>query len=126
MANPSRDRGTRLESQVAGYLAHVTGQPVERRALHGSMDMGDIAGLTVHGMPVVVECKSHGHLTLGKMLEGLRQAEAERDNAGAVACAAVFKREGVTDRTVSRAGDQLVLTTLRDYAAHITGARGDF
>lgn len=126
MANPSRDKGTRLESQVAAYMARCTGDPVERRALHGANDMGDLKGLRAHGGEVVVECKSHGHLTLGKMLDALEQAEVERGNADAVAGVCVFKREGVTDRKVSRAGDHLVLTTLRDYMAHFTGERPEF
>lgn len=125
MANPSKDKGTRFETAVARYMASVTGDPVERRALHGTRDMGDIAGLRTRGQEVVVECKNYKRPTLGLVLMAVEEAEIERGNVDALAGVAVVKLPGVTDRKASAQGEQLACMGMRDFMALVTGQRPD-
>lgn len=84
MSNPRKAKGTRFETSVVRYLRDRLGQPgIERRALHGSRDMGDVFGIEAHGFRVVAECKAVD--TRGPALvDGWRrQALSERANAGA-------------------------------------------
>lgn len=110
--------GTRHETAIAAYLADVLADDrVERRAKNGAKDRGDIAGVrTIGGGRVVLECKDYG----GQLKPGpwLAEAEIERGHDDAIAGVVVAKRRGVTDP-----GAQIVLMTVRDLAALITGQR---
>lgn len=53
MANPSRDKGTRWETELLGKLREAFGPNVHRAPLRGTRDAGDYVGT-----PVVVEAKS--------------------------------------------------------------------
>jgi hypothetical protein len=93
----SKDKGTRFESSIVD-LFRDTGWPhVERRALRGKNDGGDIAGLP----GVVIECKAAARVDLSGWLGELA---AEVANAKADMGAVVFKRRGRTNP-----GDQYVL-----------------
>lgn len=70
----SRAKGTRFESAICEYL-NAEGFPVERRALAGSADKGDIAGL-----PVAVEAKNVKATALAAWVD---EADAEAINARA-------------------------------------------
>ena len=85
-----RAKGTMFETAVAQFLREHGFPHVERRALHGVQDKGDLTG-----MPgLVVECKNHKELSLS---EWLRETEVERVNAGADYGVLVAKRRGVWD-----------------------------
>ena len=85
----SRAKGTSWESAIVDYL-HKMGWPhAERRALNGSKDRGDIAGLP----SVVIEGKSAARVEIA---EWLKEAEAEQANAGAEVGVVWFKRRGKT------------------------------
>lgn len=57
MANPSKQKGTAAETAVVNYLHERGFVNVERRALAGQLDKGDIAGLA--GFAVEVKaCKA--------------------------------------------------------------------
>lgn len=84
MSNPSKEKGTRFETAVCRYLRDRLGQPcIERRALHGSRDMGDLFGIDAHGLAVVAECKAVARRGPSLVGEWRRQALEERENAGA-------------------------------------------
>jgi hypothetical protein len=111
MANRSKDKGTAFESAVSSYLAEaLQDDRIERRALGGTGDRGDVAGVRFMGKRVVVECKAEKTL---KVPEWLREAEAERENDGAAFGVVVSKRRGIGDK---RTGEQLVLMTLETFA----------
>jgi hypothetical protein len=84
-----RARGTAWESAICRFLAPVF-PSVERRALNGSKDRGDIAGLP----QLVVEAKHVARLDLSGWLD---EAETERDNDGARYGVVWLKRRGFTD-----------------------------
>ena len=116
----SKAKGTAFETAVTRYLADALGDDegtIRREALHGTRDVGDIGGLRAHGRKVVMECKNHSRDELPRWL---REAEAERGNADALAGVVVSKRRGIGE---SRMGEQLVSLTLRDFVAIVTGQR---
>ena len=84
MTNRSKSIGTRFETQCASWLTERLGYPVERRALHGNRDVGDLAWLIGKGdARGIVECKAVKAITAANVSEWRRQTIAERDNAGA-------------------------------------------
>ena len=89
----ARRKGTNAESAVVDHLRSAGWPHAERRALNGSKDRGDIAG-----MPgVVLEVKSGARLELPAWL---RETETERVNDGADYGLLVIKPKGVgTART---------------------------
>lgn len=116
MTNTNKARGTRFESAIVGYLQWALGtRDIERRALNGARDTGDIAGLKAHGERLVVECKSHRVFDLGTWMG---EAETERANDDALAGVVVFKRPRKTDPA-----EAYVLMTVRDLVALISGTR---
>jgi len=96
-----RAKGTAFESLVVAYLKEVW-PAVERRALSGNLDKGDIAGIP----GVVLECKNHQSLSLPAWLA---EAEVERVNADADYGFVVAKRRGK-----GKAEEQYVVMTLAD------------
>lgn len=109
--------GTRTESAVAAYLAAHVDERIERRRQSGAKDRGDISGLRVHGQRAIVEIKDCARLEIGSWLT---EAETERGNDDAAAAFVVAKRRGK-----GQPGDLLVLCTLADLVALITGTRPD-
>lgn len=81
----SKDKGTRFESAVVGYLRTCGFPAVERRALSGNLDKGDIAGIPGWAL----ECKDVGSLNFSGWLN---EAKTEALNAGARWWAVVAKR----------------------------------
>jgi hypothetical protein len=83
----SRAKGTAWETAIVTYL-RANGVPhAERRALGGSRDRGDIAGIP----SIVTEAKSAARMELGTWLA---EAEAERVNDGAEFGVVWHKRRG--------------------------------
>lgn len=108
--------GTRHESAIAAYLAEHVDDRIERRAKNGAKDRGDLSGMRVHGGRLVGECKDYG----GQLKPGtwLTEAEIERGNDDALASFVIAKRRGIADP-----GAQIVLMTVRDLVAILTGTR---
>lgn len=83
----AKRRGTSWETAIVTHL-RANGFPnVERRALNGAKDRGDIAGIP----GVVIEAKAAKTITLAEWLD---ETEAERDNDNALYGALWVKRRG--------------------------------
>jgi hypothetical protein len=95
----NKARGTRWESAVVAFLIERGWVNAERRALHGTNDLGDVVGIP----GVVIEAKSQARHSLAEWLD---EAEVERSNAGARIGVCWFKRRGHTS-----AGKGYVLMT---------------
>lgn len=107
--------GTRHERAIADYLAAHIDDRIDRRVKNGAKDRGDIAGLRHIGERVVIECKDTSRLQIGTWLT---ETELERGNDDAVAGLVIAKRRGR-----GNPGDQIVLMTVRDLVALLTGER---
>lgn len=87
MVNRPKQRGTSWETACVNALRRAGWVHAERRALHGNVDKGDLAG-----MPGVVgEMKDCKKLEFGPWL---KEALLERDNAGASIGFVWAKRRG--------------------------------
>lgn len=93
--NTARRRGTAWETAVVAYLNEHGYPHAERRALRGTDDRGDIAGIP----GVVLECKAVREISLAAIID---ETAAEGRNAGARIAAAIVKRrqKGVGDAYV--------------------------
>lgn len=109
--------GTRTETAAAEYLNRYVDDRIERRRLSGAKDRGDLSGLRIHGQRLVAEVKDCARLEVGPWL---REAEIERGNDDALAGVVIAKRHGK-----GAAADLVVLMTLADFAALLTGARSE-
>src|ERR1700722_13539298 len=78
-------KGTAFESAVVAYLREHGFPYAERRALRGSRDAGDVAGV----VGWVLEIKNHRAVDLGPWLNG---AHAEAANDGVSRFAVIHKR----------------------------------
>jgi len=84
VSNPSKQKGTRFETQGVEYL-NSRDVEAERRALHGNTDMGDIAGVP----DWTFEFKNRKTLDVGGAID---EARVEASNAGTRWYAAIVKR----------------------------------
>ena len=83
----NKRKGTAWESQVVAYLRDRGWMHVERRALNGAKDRGDVAGIP----GLVVECKAASRHELAAWVD---EAKTERDNDGAKYGVVWVKRRG--------------------------------
>ena len=83
----ARAKGTRGENEIVDYLKRATGLPVERRALHGTRDKGDVAGIPLW----VVSVKNQRRFELAEWLDDLRK---QMLNAEAQFGVLIVKRPG--------------------------------
>lgn len=100
----SKDKGTRAETAVVRYLQEAGATQAERRALNGTQDRGDVAGIP----GVVIEVKDVSRDGLPGWLD---EAEIERRNDGAEIAFVWHKRRGKgspADWFVTMTGRQLV------------------
>jgi hypothetical protein len=72
----SKAKGTKWESEIVRALREMGFVQAERRAGNGVHDRGDITGIP----GLVIEAKNHNRTELA---EWVKEAVAERDNAGA-------------------------------------------
>lgn len=116
-----KQKGTGFETAVVRFLREeLADERIERRTLGGSGDRGDVAGVTLPtGGRVVIECKAHERQ---EMARWLREAEAERQNDGALVGCVVSKRRGYGE---ARMGEQLVTMTLMDFAVALGAGRDE-
>ena len=83
--NASKQKGTAFERECAEFLTDHTSFWVERRALAGNLDKGDLLGVP----DTVLECKNHKQLNIAGWVD---EAEREARNAGVRGFAALVKR----------------------------------
>lgn len=114
----SKAKGTSAESAVVNYLREWA-PFVERRALQGSKDTGDIN--LGNGASVVIEVKNHAQVKLAEFVD---EAVAEGDNANADVAVAWIKRtrkSSPADWYVVMTGTQFVSLLLD--AGYLAGPR---
>ena len=83
MANPSKSKGTRNETNLVNVVNDWTGEvSCRREVLHGNKDHGDIF-LDVDGLRMTWEAKWREEYPSEKEIESFKaQAETENENAG--------------------------------------------
>ena len=113
-----KTKGSAFERQAVDYIARRLGDDrIERRALSGTNDRGDISGLYFRGKRMVVECKNHKRMELAEWID---EAEAERGNDGAEYKAVLHHKRNTGEK---RFGRNYVTMELDDLLAMIVGGR---
>jgi hypothetical protein len=103
----SKQKGTAFERLIADFLAwEMQDDNIDRRALTGGKDRGDISGVKVGPYRLTVECKNVRTMALSQWV---KEAETEAGNDAALAGVVIHKRRGY-----GRAADQYVTMTARD------------
>ncbi len=102
------NKGYRLEADTRDYLAGRGLHVYRPQHAGANRDAADIHGVYIDGAPVLIECKNHATLELGRWITALTgKVRALAAHSGAV----VHKRRGKGDPA-----EQYVTMTLRDYA----------
>lgn len=113
-----KSKGTRFEALCRDYENSLLPEPtIERLPTSGASDRGDLGWLFSHGRRIVQECKARKRFEIAQWLD---EAERERGNADALAGIVIAKRPRCGEASM---GDQLVIMTLRDLMAIVTGER---
>lgn len=106
----AKQKGTAFETAIVEYLQNqLCDDTIERRALNGTCDRGDITGVTFCGQRMTLECKNENRMRLA---EYMREAETEADNDGAFYYAVIHKKRGVGISTSQTIGQQYVTMPL--------------
>jgi hypothetical protein len=104
VSNPSKRKGTAFEVVVSNGLNEEWDDRIERRALAGIKDRGDVSNFRVGAQRVVVECKAERAIDLAGWVT---EAEKEAANDGALCGIVVAKRRGK-----ATFGDQYAIMTV--------------
>lgn len=116
MANPSKVKGTAFESNLIRYLqTALDDERIERRALHGAQDRGDVYGIRAHGFEGIAECKDYARYSEYDLDRWKEQTLAERDNADAGFALLVVHRKGKSAKAGSASfGKNVAWLTVAD------------
>lgn len=110
--NKPKQKGTAFETACARWMQRrLDDDRIERRALHGSNDMGDLYGIWAHGYHGIAECKDYKSWSDADLARWLNETVAEKDNADADFALLIVHRSGCGE---SRFGKNLVWLTVGD------------
>lgn len=105
-----KQKGTAFESAIVEYLQDkLCDETIERRALNGTCDRGDISGVKFCGQRMTLECKNEARMRLA---DYIREAETEARNDNASYYAVIHKKRGVSISTLHTIGQQYVTMPL--------------
>lgn len=105
-----KQKGTAFETAIVEYLQDkLCDDSIERRALNGTCDRGDISGVTFCGHRMVLECKNEARMRLA---DYVREAETEAKNDNALYYAVIHKKRGTGISTLQTVGQQYVTMPL--------------
>jgi hypothetical protein len=114
-------KGTAFESAIVEALVDgLQDDRIERRALCGAHDRGDIAGVRVRNHRLVLECKNEAAGKVFKLPGWTEEAHLEAENDHAIAGVVIHKRSKTTD-----ARKQWVTMTVADLIAILRAANGN-
>jgi hypothetical protein len=98
-----KEKGTRFETACVRYLRkRLEDERIDRAAMRGNRDAGDIHGLVAHGYRGIVECKDVADVPKSKLEAYREQTIVERGNADADFALLVIHTKGVGE---TRFGD---------------------
>ena len=111
MANPSKGKGTAMETWTVRYLSWALQDTrIDRMSLHGAQDRGDLTGVAYRGEPVCVEVKDTRKPAYAAHW---RELETEMGNMDARYGVLVQHRPGVPVRSLDgMAGQMAVLSRM--------------
>ncbi len=91
-----KDKGTKFETACVRYLRkRLEDDRIDRAAMRGNRDAGDIHGLVAHGYRGIVECKDVADVPKSRLERYKAQTIVERGNADADFALLVIHTKGV-------------------------------
>lgn len=127
--NASKNKGTVFESAVRDYLRWALCDPkIDRAALHGMSDIGDISGVFYGNTPVVIECKSRKRPQAYEALDEAIQESGNLEKVVGGMClpAAVVHLPGIGIKSPQKVGQQLVIMPYGDLSStYMCGASSE-
>lgn len=94
--NKPKAKGTKFETACVKFLRERLGDDrIDRRALHGAHDMGDLHGIFAHGHEGIAECKDYAKWSKADLDRWKCQTECERGNADADFALLIVHESGV-------------------------------
>ena len=107
-----KEKGTRFETACVRYLRkRLEDERIDRAAMRGNRDAGDIHGLVAHGYLGIVECKDVVDVPKSRLDKYREQTIVERGNADADFALLVIHTKGVGE---TRFGDNACHLQVRD------------
>lgn len=95
MTNRPKKKGTAFETKCVDFLRErLDDDRIERRALHGSLDMGDLYGIWAHGLAGIAECKDYASWSDADLEHWQDETLRERGNADADFALLIVHRTG--------------------------------
>ena len=114
-----KDKGTRFETACVRYLRkRLEDERIDRAAMRGNRDAGDIHGLVAHGYRGIVECKDYATWGKADLRRWQEQTINERGNADADFALLVVHKRGCG---ASRFGENHCYMQVRDLERVIGG-----
>lgn len=122
MSNPSKRKGTSMETWTVRYLAWALQDTrIDRMPLKGRLDEGDISGVRFRGEPVCVECKDTKE---PQYREHWRQTLVEMANMDTPYGVLVKHRKGVGVKSLKGMGSQMAVMDEDTFERFLTGLAG--
>lgn len=112
-------KGTTFETACVNFLRKRLGDDrIERRALHGARDLGDIFNIFAHGFEGIAECKDYKRWGKADLDEWKGQTVAQRGNADADFALLIVHEKGCGEK---RFGQNSCYMQVRDLAKVMGG-----
>lgn len=123
MANPSKSKGTSLETWTVRYLAWALQDTrIDRMPLHGAADRGDLTGVRYAGEPVCVECKDTKQ---PQYRAHWRQTLTEMATMGTQYGVLVKHRKGVGVKSLAGMARQMAVMDVETAERFLTACQAD-
>jgi len=107
-----KDKGTSFETDTVKFLrARLKDDRIERRALHGDKDMGDVFNIFAHGNEGIAECKNYDKWSKYDLDKWKAETVTQRGNAGADFALLIVHEKGCGEK---RFGQNSCYMQIRD------------
>lgn len=89
-------KGTAFETACVNYLRdRLQDERIDRRAMHGNRDLGDVYGIRAHGFEGICECKDYRKWGPADLAKWQKQTIDERCNSDSDFALLVVHKQGV-------------------------------
>lgn len=103
MTNKPKKKGTAFETACVKWLRHrLDDDRIDRRALSGSHDMGDLYGIWAHGLRGIAECKDYADWGDASLAKWQHETIREKGNADADFALLIVHRSGCGESRFGR------------------------
>ena len=103
MTNKPKKKGTAFETACVSWLRkRLDDGRIDRRALKGAHDMGDLYGIWAHGLRGIAECKDYADWGDAELFKWQHETVNEKGNADADFALLIVHRKGCGESRFGR------------------------